>query len=892
MKRIFKTIVSILIIVSILLPNLYAYGESKVRTATITTFAGNVDIMKSGSEKVFDAKKDMKLTHGDRIITGKDSWIKLDVDGDKELKVGAKTYVSLEELTYDGGEKTSVKVFKGKIWTSIRKKLGKDDEFEIRTPNAVMGARGTKFLVSYEEAIPNSDDTENKSKLTVVEGIVQAVTTATVKVKDENGNMVDKQLTIAVGVEKGEDIELVTNKIQEELQSIVDEVQAMDEDGEVNLADIKKVIESKISNKEMQAMNVKELKFEELDAFSIETIIEDLNNNQQTEETKKLISNLQDILHTVNAEEKQEEQKQEKLISQVGNATKIVYGKTGGVSTASSTGSNTASSTSQNNGSSLTLKSAKTVDTDSNGIIDEVELTFSDTIDESSINISNISIIPDNGFTIGKITNASVSLESDKVLIIHVKEEENGSKLNYNTGLTAKINIPDGAIRFKSQKYSSATNFVVSDGARPVLLKWNMNFNGDEKSIRFVFSEELFVYDGIDTTKIFVTDQNIKNPIAISQNITSSGNEAKGAFVADVVFPLPEVPNSIIGLDPLNGIYYLKLDNNAFKDAANNLGVLYSQDSLVKCDNDMTDHTKPSITGIQNAGPYLLINFSEFINPDGLILSKTGSVEFGDREVLAAKRKITLGISNLAIGDKITISNVLDLKGNMMEEETYKYDGQAWTKVETFGLVSADNLGDIGVFKVISLNFNKDVSSDFDSNQIISDGKITISEAVLGEIDFITVSENTVMLYLNTIPGSNNSGIKGNITLAEGIFSSNDDGQENAMITLPLNDKAKPSATVVDDANYNNSTTVRISFSEPMNPNTITDGTILAYGNSILAIQAIGTDNTVFEIKLISAAQKDDVIGLTTDITDSNGNALTYYTKIILNDDFHWQLGN
>lgn len=338
MKRILKTIITILVAVSIFMPNPYVYGESNVRTAKITDFAGDADIMKSGSEKVLDAKKGMKLTHGDRIITGKDSWVMLDVDGDKELKVGAKTYVSLEELTYDEGEKTGIKLFKGEIWTNIKKKLGKDDEFEVKTPNAIMGARGTKFLVSYTNAASDAGTgtNENKSKLTVIEGTVQAVATASVKVKDENGNLVEKQLTIAVSVEEGEDVELIKEKIQSELQKIADEIQSMDSGGEVALDQIKQVIQSKITNEEMEAMNVKELDFKELDAFSIETIIEDMNNSQQTEETQQLRDNLKNILDTVKEKEKQEEQQQEKEINQVVSDSKIVYG---GVVTGGSGGS-------------------------------------------------------------------------------------------------------------------------------------------------------------------------------------------------------------------------------------------------------------------------------------------------------------------------------------------------------------------------------------------------------------------------------------------------------------------------------------------------------------------------------------------------------------------------
>ena len=137
--------ISILLVIAIILTSLTANfavsaSDDQERVAVIIDLSGDVRISKSGGEKTFEAKKNTNLTHGDRIITGRDSWAKLSLDGNKEIKIDEKSYISLSELTYDKekGEKTGIKLFVGKLWTSIKKKLGKDDEFNISTPNAVM----------------------------------------------------------------------------------------------------------------------------------------------------------------------------------------------------------------------------------------------------------------------------------------------------------------------------------------------------------------------------------------------------------------------------------------------------------------------------------------------------------------------------------------------------------------------------------------------------------------------------------------------------------------------------------------------------------------------------------------------------------------------------------
>ncbi len=303
--------ISILLVIAIILTSLTANfavsaSDDQERVAVIIDLSGDVRISKSGGEKTFEAKKNTNLTHGDRIITGRDSWAKLSLDGNKEIKIDEKSYISLSELTYDKekGEKTGIKLFVGKLWTSIKKKLGKDDEFNISTPNAVMGARGTKFSVSYDAVGQPTDTTGfegqgektngSKSKLVVLEGVVQAVATVPVNVKDEKGNLVTKQLTVAVEVEANEEIDLIAEQLQKELQEMADKLQKEEEGEEpVSFEKIEKLLKEQITKEDMDTMKVEKVELEKLDAFTLQTVVEDMQQDNSNAVDKELVENRQ-----------------------------------------------------------------------------------------------------------------------------------------------------------------------------------------------------------------------------------------------------------------------------------------------------------------------------------------------------------------------------------------------------------------------------------------------------------------------------------------------------------------------------------------------------------------------------------------------------------------------
>ena len=194
-----KKISWLLIIVfslSVVMPGVNLLWELDVaadtlRAAKITAVQGDVKILRAGGEKHFPAFKGMGLTQGDTIITGKDGRATLEVAADKELKIGENSRIMISELVQSdstNADKTSLNLKAGQVYTNIKGKLSPDSKYEIRTPTAVMGVRGTQFFVTLTSGI--------QAKVVTLEGSV--VVTVPQLVTLEDGTTVTQDVEIAV----------------------------------------------------------------------------------------------------------------------------------------------------------------------------------------------------------------------------------------------------------------------------------------------------------------------------------------------------------------------------------------------------------------------------------------------------------------------------------------------------------------------------------------------------------------------------------------------------------------------------------------------------------------------------------------------------------------------
>lgn len=92
---------------------------------------------------------------GTKIITGEGAGLTLYADDSTTIRIASNTTLEIEEyVSHPGSDEkhTSLVVWCGKIIGRVQKMLDSDSTFEIHTPTAIAGIRGTAFAVEVEES--------------------------------------------------------------------------------------------------------------------------------------------------------------------------------------------------------------------------------------------------------------------------------------------------------------------------------------------------------------------------------------------------------------------------------------------------------------------------------------------------------------------------------------------------------------------------------------------------------------------------------------------------------------------------------------------------------------------------------------------------------------------
>ncbi|MCF8009471.1 MAG: FecR family protein [Halanaerobiales bacterium] len=91
--------------------------------------------------------EDTILVYGDQIRTDPNSSIQILIGDNIEIKLEEESQI---ELIFDKDKYYGkVKLYKGSIWSNIKTGIDELINYEVITPSAVAGVRGTKFLVEY-----------------------------------------------------------------------------------------------------------------------------------------------------------------------------------------------------------------------------------------------------------------------------------------------------------------------------------------------------------------------------------------------------------------------------------------------------------------------------------------------------------------------------------------------------------------------------------------------------------------------------------------------------------------------------------------------------------------------------------------------------------------------
>jgi hypothetical protein len=137
------------------------------RVTFISRVTGTVEVKEPGQSDFRPLTGEARVLAGTIVRTGEKASALLHwVDGTR-LQAGAETTLKVLECRFDKRTDTALSFFQldvGRIWVRVIRSLSADSKFEIRTPTATAGVRGTTFAV---EVAP-----EGSTEILVYEGDV------------------------------------------------------------------------------------------------------------------------------------------------------------------------------------------------------------------------------------------------------------------------------------------------------------------------------------------------------------------------------------------------------------------------------------------------------------------------------------------------------------------------------------------------------------------------------------------------------------------------------------------------------------------------------------------------------------------------------------------------
>lgn len=113
---------------------------------------GSVKIQ-SAANKTSDAKVGSKVYEGDTIVTGADSRAKVVMSDRNVINISPDTQIKIAQYQNDsasGKKNVELDLVKGKVRNNVEQKYEGDNSFQVKTPTAVAGVRGTQFVVSFD----------------------------------------------------------------------------------------------------------------------------------------------------------------------------------------------------------------------------------------------------------------------------------------------------------------------------------------------------------------------------------------------------------------------------------------------------------------------------------------------------------------------------------------------------------------------------------------------------------------------------------------------------------------------------------------------------------------------------------------------------------------------
>src|SRR4030066_776632 len=168
MNRQLKIICGLFLLFLIFLPSL---ALSQTAVGKFTFVQGRVDVLRQPAPRAVPVKMGNAVFVGDIIRAKSASKAEITFKDGNIVRVAPNTRVEISEYMFDEAKgKGILKLSRGKVQAIIQEKIakriatfGEANRFEIHTPTAILGVRGTNFVVLYQR---------NSSGVLVLEGTI------------------------------------------------------------------------------------------------------------------------------------------------------------------------------------------------------------------------------------------------------------------------------------------------------------------------------------------------------------------------------------------------------------------------------------------------------------------------------------------------------------------------------------------------------------------------------------------------------------------------------------------------------------------------------------------------------------------------------------------------
>ncbi|BCS55468.1 FecR domain-containing protein [Geobacter sp. SVR] len=155
LRTLLVTCLLVLPLMSVPLPGFACHAAS---IATLRGVTGAVDIMRGGALPAVPAKEGDQVSSGDLVRTKSNAFAEVVYHDGTVLKVAPRTRIDIgEHFSGSNQSGSEVKLARGKVQAivDLSKAPGAAGakKFEIRTPNAIAGVRGTDFIVSHQQGV-------------------------------------------------------------------------------------------------------------------------------------------------------------------------------------------------------------------------------------------------------------------------------------------------------------------------------------------------------------------------------------------------------------------------------------------------------------------------------------------------------------------------------------------------------------------------------------------------------------------------------------------------------------------------------------------------------------------------------------------------------------------